>query len=87
MYDVITEARREGWTTGWNEGHDSGWNEGRDSGWNEGQGAGQNLILTLMQRLFDAGRADDLRRASSDKAYLQQLLEEEGLYAQLPSQN
>ena len=49
--------------------------EARKEGWDECQ----NLILTLAQRLFDAGRADDLRRATSDITYLQQLLKEEGL--------
>ena len=83
MYDVFEDVRREGW----NEGHNSGWNEGHDSGWNEGRGAGQNLILALSQRLITAGRADDLLRASSDKAYLQQLLEEAGLQAEPVAMN
>ena len=44
-----------------------------------GVAQGRNLIFELNRRLLAAGRADDLLRASSDEAYLQQLLEEEGL--------
>ena len=50
-----------------------------DRGVAQGRTEGQNRILELNRRLLAAGRADDLLRASSDEAYLQQLLEEEGL--------
>ena len=36
-------------------------------------------IQTLMSRMFSEGRVEDLRRASTDRDYLNQLLEEQGL--------
>ena len=67
MYDVFAQIRTEG--------HD----EGFDEGFSDGQTSGKNLILALAQHLFDTGRVDDLRRASTDSDYLQQLLVEQGL--------
>lgn len=45
----------------------------------EGKAEGANIILTLMQKLFAAGRADDAKKASSDRAYCDKLLAEFGL--------
>lgn len=54
------------------------WNSGITTGRQEGVTSTQ----TLFYRLIEENRMDDLRRASSDREYLQQLLEEDGL---LPS--
>ncbi len=46
---------------------------------NEGRNEGRVSVQTLMSRMFSEGRVDDLRRASTDSAYLNQLLAEQGL--------
>ena len=63
MYDVLGKLQRES----------------RKEGWNEGRGEGLASAQTLMSRMFSEGRVDDLRRASTDSAYLNQLLAEHGL--------
>ena len=40
---------------------------------------GETIILTLMQKLFAAGRGADAERAAEDSAFCQQLLKEYGL--------
>ena len=37
------------------------------------------MMQTLMSRMFEQNRIDDLRRASEDSDYLQKLLVEEGI--------
>jgi len=44
-----------------------------------GQEKGENNILTLMQKLFAAGRVADAEKASNDKTYCNKLLAEFGL--------
>ena len=44
-----------------------------------GKAEGENLILTLMQKLFAAGRVEDAQKASNDAAYCAKLLAEFGL--------
>lgn len=44
-----------------------------------GEARGEASILTLMQKLFAAGRVADAERASNDRAYCSQLLAEYGL--------
>lgn len=50
-----------------------------DSVEKRGKLEGENLILTLMQKLFAAGRVEDARKASNDAAYCAKLLAEFGL--------
>lgn len=51
-------------------------NKGRSEGILEGKIEGKNLIIQLNNILLDSGRIDDLKRASKDEDYLNQLLEE-----------
>lgn len=44
-----------------------------------GEEKGVNNVLTLMQKLFAAGRVADAEKASNDRAYCGQLLKEFGL--------
>lgn len=46
---------------------------------NKGRAEGENIIITLMQKLFAAGRSSDAEKASNDAAYRLQLLKEFGL--------
>lgn len=48
-------------------------------GQQEGMREGVDIVLTLMQKLFAAGRIADAEKASNDKAYCNQLLAEFGL--------
>ncbi len=51
----------------------------RKEGRAEGKAEGENMIRTLMQKLFAAGRIKDARNASNDKEYCAKLLAEFGL--------
>ena len=53
--------------------------EGKAEGKAQGKAEGENLILTLMQKLFAAGRVEDAQKASNDHAYCTKLLTEFGL--------
>lgn len=44
-----------------------------------GKVEGENLILTLMRKLFADGRVGDAQKASNDAAYCAKLLTEFGL--------
>lgn len=44
-----------------------------------GEEKGENNILTLMQKLFAAGRDEDVKKAANDKDYCRKLLVEYGL--------
>ena len=80
MYDVFRAVKDEGIALGRNEGIALGRNEGIALGRNEGIALGRNeertSLLSLFAALYAAGRADDVRRATSDQAYLQKLLDE-----------
>lgn len=53
--------------------------KGKAEGKAQGKAEGENLILTLMQKLFAAGRVEDAQKASNDHAYCTKLLTEFGL--------
>ena len=53
--------------------------EGRAEGKLEGKAEGESMIVSLMQKLFAAGRMEDAQRASIDNAYRKKLLIEFGL--------
>lgn len=48
----------------------------RERGREEGREEGRNEVNNLYGRLMEAGRIDDLKRATEDEAYLERLLEE-----------
>lgn len=50
--------------------------KGEAIGMKKGEAKGQRLIITLNNILINADRIDDLKRASKDEAYLNQLLDE-----------
>ena len=45
----------------------------------EGKAEGEDVIVTLMQKLFAAGRGAELERASKDSEYRKKLMKEFGL--------
>lgn len=49
----------------------------------KGREEGANIVVTLMQKLFAADRAEDAEKASNDKAYRDKLLAEFGLAKQV----
>ena len=75
MCEVLDRIENRGIVTGLARGREEGLATGRKEGLSSAQ--------TLINRLLEENRMDDLRRASTDRDYLQQLLEEEGL---LPEQ-
>ena len=51
-------------------------NRGIQKGMEKGIEKGEDTILSLMKYLLSNGRLDDARRATEDKAYRNQLLDE-----------
>jgi len=50
--------------------------EGREEGREEGRSEERSLLTRLMGHLASASRFDDIARASTDQAYLEQLIDE-----------
>ena len=61
------------------EGRAEGKAEGKAEGRTEGKAEGEDVIVTLMQKLFAAGRGAELERASKDSEYRKKLMKEFGL--------
>lgn len=53
--------------------------EGRKEGYESGCMEGREQGLTLTKLLLDMGRLDDLRRATEDKAFREQLFKKYGI--------
>ena len=58
------------------EGRAEGKAEGRAEGKAEGKAEGENLILTLIQKLFAAGRGAEVQRVSEDTEYRMKIMKE-----------
>ena len=68
---------------GWNEGHSEGWNAGHSEGWNaghsKGRSEGEDRLNRLNCRLIADKRFEDLKKATQDKEYREQLYKEYGI--------
>ena len=64
--------RDEGYESGYAEGHESGFTEGHEVGLEQGESR-LNKLYTI---LIDSDRLDDLKRATQDKSYQEQLMAE-----------
>ena len=60
--------------TYWNKGHDEGIALGVQQGISQGRTEGINSMTALMSSLYAQGRDEDVKRAFTDSAYLQELL-------------
>ena len=63
----------------YDDGVEKGRAEGRAEGRQEGLDRGMDRMSVLTARLLKEKRLDDLRRATEDKAYCEQLLKEYGI--------
>jgi len=54
-------------------------NRGLERGRAEGEEKGENSILTLIKKLIDAGKMDEVKRVSEDRTYCRKLLREYGI--------
>ncbi len=83
MIDTMTmlkqEARVQGRAEGREEGRAEGREEGRAEGLEEGKAAGLDQYGALVAALLDAGRIEDVRRASTDAAFRDKLFAEFGM--------
>ena len=72
--------RDEGYESGYAEGHESGYTKGHESGFSEGHEVGleqgESRLNKLYATLIESDRLDDLKRATQDRAYQQQLMAE-----------
>ena len=71
--------REEGKVEGREEGRVEGREEGREEGKEMGKQEERRRLNTLILRLTEDGRADDIVKAAQDEVYQKQLLEEYGL--------
>ncbi len=78
MCEVLDKVENRGIATGLARGRKEGLATGRKEGLLTGVASTQALI----NRLLEENRMEDLRRASTDREYLQQLLEDEGLLSE-----
>ena len=53
--------------------------DARMEGIAEGKAEGENLILTLIQKMFAEGRVAEIQRVSEDEEYRMKVMEEYGL--------
>ena len=83
MIDTMTmlkqEARVQGRAEGRAEGREEGREEGRAEGKAEGREEGIERYGLLVNALLDAGRVDDIRKASADPAFRDSLFAEFGI--------
>ena len=86
MCEVLDKEENRGIATGLArgraEGLATGRKEGLATGRKEGLLTGVASTQALINRLLEENRLEDLRRASTDREYLQQLLEDEGLLSE-----
>ena len=68
--------RDEGYESGYAEGHKSGFSEGHEVGLEQGMAQGESRLNKLYSILIDLDRLDDLKRATGDKDYQEQLMVE-----------
>lgn len=73
------EGRAEGHAEGHAEGRAEGLEEGRAEGLEKGKAAGMDQYGALVAALLDAGRVEDVRRASADAAFRDRLFAEFGM--------
>lgn len=76
MKEGLQEGMQKGMQKGLQEGRQKGLQEGRKEGRKEGQQQGEHRALALAKILLDAGRLDDLNRATADIVYRNQLIHE-----------
>ena len=76
MCEVVNMIQNRGIEIGRNEGIEIGRNEGIGIGRGEGIGIGEDNILSLMQRLIEQNRIDDIKHVTQDKEYRNKLLKE-----------
>lgn len=79
MIDTMTMLKQEARVQGRAEGHAEGLEEGRAEGLEEGRAAGIDQYGALVAALLDAGRIDDIRQASTDPAFRDELFAEFGM--------
>ena len=86
MCEVLDKVENRGIATGLARGREEGLATGRKEGLatgrKEGLLTGVASTQALINRLLEENRLEDLRRASTDREYLQQLLEDEGLLSE-----
>lgn len=75
----LREGRELGLSQGLAEGRAKGHAEGKAEGRAEGRAEADRQYKTLIDRLLDAGRLDDLRKMTDDAAYRQKLCAEFGI--------
>ena len=66
-------ARSEGLRKGREEGRQEGRQEGLQEGRKEGLQEGQDRLLKLMNQMLEAGEGGELRRLSTEPAFLQEM--------------
>ncbi len=53
----------------WEQGYQEGFNEGFNKSFNENKKIGENLFASLIIKLIEDGRREDIERATNDEEY------------------
>ena len=53
----------------WEQGYQEGFNEGFNKSFNENKKIGENLFASLIIKLIEDGRREDIERAANDEEY------------------
>ena len=72
----LQKGRQEGLQRGRQEGLQRGRQEGLQKGRQEGLQEGENILALLMQKLLEAGRIEDVKKAVENKEYRHLLMKE-----------
>lgn len=75
MCDVLDKVESRGIAKGIEKGIAKGVAKGKA----EGEIEGKNQMALLVKKLLDQGRIDDVKRASEDEVYRDQLIKEFGI--------
>ena len=72
MYSVLQQILDDGHTKWFNRGVSDGIKRGRA----EGRAQGENAVTSLFSKLYSQGRDDEVKKATTDRAYLKKLMDE-----------
>ena len=66
---TLLERDERMWKQGYQEGFNEGFNKSFNESFNENKKIGENLFASLIIKLIEDGRREDIERAANDEEY------------------
>ena len=66
---TLLERDERMWEQGYQEGFNEGFNKSFNESFNENKKIGENLFASLIIKLIEDGRREDIERAANDEEY------------------